>query len=64
MVTKYVVKKEFDFGICAIVLSVTGIQNIHEGATLKKWWMLILGIVAVLAAVVMALDFLGEVMLK
>lgn len=60
---KLIVKKEFDFGVCAVVFLATCIQSINEGTKLKKWWLIAFGIFEGLIAFVMFIAFIGGVLI-
>ena len=60
---KMFVKKEFDFGICAVVFLAACIQNIYEGTKFKKWRFIILGIFEGLIALAMLIAFIGGVLI-
>ncbi len=64
ILVKLVAGHKFDFGICAMVFTVTSIQSLYEGIRLKKWWLIVGGIISGLVALIMIILFLAEVFIK
>lgn len=52
------IKKQFNYGVCAIVFLVTSIQSLNEGIKLHKWWLVCLGIFEGLVSLLMLFMFI------
>ena len=64
IIVKLVAGHKFDFGICAVVFAVTSIQSLNEGIKLRKWWLIVGGIITGLVSLIMIILFLAEVFIK
>ena len=62
-IVKLVIKKEFDFGICAVLFTAVAVQTIHEGiktegSRLKKWFYIVAGSIVGVTAIMAIVLFL------
>lgn len=64
IMTELYIKKQLDYGLCGILFTVTGIQSISEGIKLKKWWLIVIGILEALVATLMTFVFIGALFVE
>ena len=60
---EYLINDTVNVGFIAIGMTASGVQSLYEGIKLKKWYLVICGIVQTLIAVMAILLFVGQVVL-
>lgn len=58
---EYIIKETLNFGLVAVGMTAVAVQYLYEGVTVKKGYMIVLGIICSLVAAFFALAFIGQV---
>ena len=58
---KLLLKREFDYGVFAVLLTIIGMQNLVEGVHRHQVWRLVIGIILSVIALLFSVLYIGKV---